>query len=94
MAGAEKLIMKRAIFITVIVLGLNLTLTLLVSGYTEIGRSFGQEWGSLDGPAPVWPAVLGFASMNLALLSGVVLPVLVSVAVGRELARSRRAARR
>lgn len=86
--------MKRAIFITVITLGLSLTLMLLVSGYTEIGRSLGQEWGSLDGPAPVWPAVLGFASMNLALLSGAVLAVLVSVAAGRELARSQRAPRR
>lgn len=86
--------MKRGILITAVVLGLSLVTMLLVSGHTETGRNLGQEWGSIDGPASVWPAVLGFGSMNLALLSGIVLAVLISVTIGRGLARSRRTARR
>ncbi|MDY0912302.1 hypothetical protein [Rathayibacter festucae] len=84
-------LMKRVIVITASILGLSIAALLLVIAYVSVGRSFGQKWSSLDGPEPVWPAVVGFGSMNLAALSGATLAVLVLVFVGRELSRGRNA---
>jgi len=65
----------------------NIVTLMFVIAYASVGRGFGHEWGSLDGPGPVWPAVLGFAALNVGALSGSVLAVLVLVFVGRELLR-------
>lgn len=86
--------MKRAIMITASILGLSIVALLLVIAYVSVGRGLGQEWSSLDGPEPVWPAIVGFGSMNLAALSGAILAVLVIVAIGRELSRGRTAKNR
>jgi len=79
--------MRRATFTATITFAASIATLLLVIAYTSVGRSFGQEWGSLDGPAPVWPAILGYAAMNLGALSGSVLAVLVLIFLGRELVR-------
>jgi len=80
-------IMRRTTFTAAITFAASIVTLLLVIAYTSVGRSFGQEWGSLDGPAPVWPAILGLAAMNLGALSGSVLVVLVLIFLGRELVR-------
>ena len=80
-------VMRRATFTAAITFAASIVTLLLVIAYTSVGRSFGQEWGSLDGPAPVWPAILGFAAMNLGALSGSVLAVLVLIFLGRKLMR-------
>jgi len=79
--------MRRATFTAAITLAVSIVTHLLVIAYTSVGRSFGQEWGSLEGPAPVWPAILGYAAMNLGALSGSVLAALVLLFLGRELVR-------
>lgn len=68
--------MKTALWITSGTLLLSVVALLFVIGYTNLGRSLGQHWTSLDGPEPVWPAVIGFGSMNLIVVSGSVLLIL------------------
>ncbi|MFZ4896363.1 hypothetical protein ACL9RL_18110 [Plantibacter sp. Mn2098] len=75
--------MKRSIIGALIVLGTGLAAFAFVAAYTAIGRARGEEWGSLDGPAPVWPAVVGFGSLHLMLLGAVALVILVAVAILR-----------
>lgn len=76
--------MLRKIALIVLVASLFLIVALYFS--TRITRSLGvPEWGSLDGPQPVWPAVLGFASMYAAAASAALLVVLSLVAAVRSL---------
>lgn len=81
--------MKIALWITSGTLLLSVAALLAVIGYTNLGRSLGQHWSSLDGPEPVWPAVIGFGSMNLIVVSGSVLVILGIVQLIRG-ARSKR----
>jgi hypothetical protein len=82
--------MKRAYIGTFIALGLSVVVFLFVYIYTAIGRSMGQEWGSLDGPGQVWPAVLGFGSLNLGALSVAVLLLLIVISLIRAAVRRTR----
>lgn len=82
--------MKRAYIATCIALGLSILVFAFVSVYAAIGRSMGQEWGSFDGPGPVWPSVLGFGSLNLAAVSLVVLALLLAISLVRAGARRAR----
>jgi len=77
--------MKRLILGAVSTLVLGIVVFGLVAVYAAVGRSRGEEWGSLNGPEPVWPAVLGFGSMWLMAISAAVLGLLVLVALVREL---------
>ena len=57
--------MKLASRIAWITLALSVVAFLVALGWASVGRALGQEWSSLDGPEPVWPAVVGFASPYL-----------------------------
>ncbi|MET0589579.1 MAG: hypothetical protein ABWZ77_00230 [Naasia sp.] len=55
--------------------------------YGLIGTACGEDWGSLDGPGPVWPAVIGFGSLNLFFVSIAALGLLAIVGFVRALWR-------
>lgn len=75
--------MKRWIIGAAITLGLAIIALLGVIGYTAIGRARGESWSSLNGPEPVWPAVIGFGAMYVIPMTAVVLVVLIAIAVVR-----------
>ncbi len=75
--------MKRWIIGTASTLGLSLAVLLGIYAYVEIGRALGEQWSSLDGPGPVWPAIVGFGAIYLIVISAAVLVVLVLVAIAR-----------
>lgn len=82
-------IVKKAIVTISIVFGAGLLALLGVITYTSIGRALGQHWTSLDGPEPVWPAVVGFGSMWLIAISGVTLVLLLLAALIHGLVQER-----
>jgi hypothetical protein len=75
--------MKRWIVAAAGLLGLSILTLLAVIAYVNTGRSRGEQWSSLDGPEPVWPAVVGFAAMWAIPISAIVLVGLVLAAVVR-----------
>ncbi len=75
--------MKRWIFAVASTLGLSIAAFVGVVAYTAIGRARGEYWSSLNGPEPVWPAVVGFGAMYVIPISAVVLVVLIVVAIVR-----------
>ena len=82
--------MKRLIIAAAALLGASIAVLLGVVAYVEIGRSRGENWSSLDGPEPIWPAVLGFGALWAIPISAVLLVALVVVAIVRAyLPRSR-----
>ncbi|MET3452638.1 hypothetical protein [Curtobacterium sp. 1544] len=68
--------MKLATRIAWIMLAVSVVAFLVAVGWATLGRALGQEWSSLDGPEPVWPAVVGFSAPYLFALSLVTLAVL------------------
>lgn len=73
-----------------VVLAASLVAMLALYAVTAIGRANGvEEWGSLNGPAPVWPAVVGFGSMWAAVLSLAALLLLTVISVIHALVRRR-----
>jgi len=75
--------MKRWIAGTAITLGLAIFALLGVVGYTAIGRARGENWSSLNGPEPVWPAAIGFGAAYVIPVAAIVLVALVAIAVVR-----------
>ncbi|WP_104191263.1 hypothetical protein [Cryobacterium sp. Y82] len=75
--------MKRWIISAAITLGLAIIALLGVIGYTAVGRARGESWSSLNGPEPVWPAVIGFGAMYIIPTAAVVLVALIAIAVVR-----------
>lgn len=75
--------MKRWIAGSAITFAVSLLALIGVGIYTAIGRSRGEHWSSLDGPEPIWPAVVGFGAMNLIAISAIVTIVLVLIAILR-----------
>jgi len=75
--------MKRWIMGAAMTLGLAIIALLGVIGYTAVGRARGESWSSLNGPEPVWPAVIGFGAMYVIPTTAVVLVVLIAFAVVR-----------
>ncbi|MGV8883953.1 MAG: hypothetical protein ACOH19_17545 [Rhodoglobus sp.] len=63
-------------------------------GYANLGALLGQQWASLDGPEPVWPAFLGYGGMWLGAITFVILVVIGLVALVATRVRDRRAASR
>lgn len=57
--------MKLATRIAWIMLAVSVVAFLVAVGWATLGRALGQEWSSLDGPEPVWPAVVGFSAPYL-----------------------------
>ena len=75
--------MKRWIAGAAALLGLSLLALAVAVIYGNLGRSRGEQWGSLDGPEPVWPAVLGFGALWAIPISAIVLVGLVVIAIVR-----------
>ena len=75
--------MKRWIIAAASTLGLSIAAFVGVVAYTAIGRARGENWSSLNGPEPVWPAVVGFGAMYVIPISAFVLVVLVVGAIVR-----------
>lgn len=75
--------MKRSIIAAGTSLALGIIALLGVYAFVAIGRSQGEEWGSLVGPEPVWPAVIGFGALWVIPISALVLVVLVVISLGR-----------
>lgn len=75
--------MKRWIIGAASALGLSVAALLGVYAYLEIGWARGEQWASLDGPAPVWPVIVGFSAMYLIPISALMLILLVGVAIVR-----------
>ena len=59
-------------------------------GYTNLGALLGQQWASLNGPEPVWPAVLGYGGMWLGTITFVALVIIGLVALVATRIRDRR----
>lgn len=78
--------MKQSIVIAASSLVLAIVALLSVYIFTSIGRSQGEEWGSLNGPESVWPAVVGFSALWLIPISAVVLVLLIAIALVRDIA--------
>ncbi|TFC96809.1 MULTISPECIES: hypothetical protein [Cryobacterium] len=64
-------------------LGLSIFALLGVYVYVDIGWARGEQWASLNGPEPIWPAVVGFGAMYLIPISALVMILLVGVAIAR-----------
>ncbi|KGJ73394.1 hypothetical protein GY21_11280 [Cryobacterium roopkundense] len=75
--------MKRWIIGTAGFLGLSVVVVLGIYAYVAVGNSLGEQWSSLDGPGPVWRAIVGFGAVYAVVISAAVLVVLVLVAVLR-----------
>lgn len=75
--------MKRWIAAAAGLLGLSILVFVGVVAYVDIGRSRGEQWSSLDGPEPVWPAVVGFGALYAIPISAIVLVGLVVAAILR-----------
>lgn len=75
--------MKQLFLCTLVALVLGVVAVVGVYSYTAIGRSVGEEWGSLDGPEPVWPSVIGFGGMHLIVISTLALLILALVGLLR-----------
>ncbi|GAB3142638.1 hypothetical protein GCM10027057_26950 [Marisediminicola antarctica] len=75
--------MKRWIIAAASTLGLSIAALVGVVAYTAIGRARGENWSSLNGPEPVWPAVVGFGAMYVIPISALLLVVLVVSAIVR-----------
>ena len=66
-----------------LVLGIVALLSVYV--FTTIGRSRGEEWGSLNGPESVWPVVVGFSALWSIPISASILVLLVVIALVRDI---------
>lgn len=75
--------MKRWIAAAGGMLGLSILVFVGVVAYVGVGSSRGEPWSSLDGPEPVWPAVLGFGALYAIPISAIVLIGLVLAAIVR-----------
>jgi len=75
--------MKRWIAAAAGLLGFSILVFVGVVAYVDIGRSRGEQWSSLDGPEPVWPAVVGFGALYAIPISAIVLVGLVVAAILR-----------
>jgi len=75
--------MKRWIAAAAGLLGFSILVFVGVVAYVDIGRSRGEQWSSLDGPEPVWPAVVGFGALYAIPISAIVLVALVVAAILR-----------
>lgn len=81
--------MKNAIKITSAVFLASIVAFLAAIAYASTGRALGQQWSSLDGPAPIWPAVIGYGAPYVTIASALVLIVLVSIALLHRSAQTR-----
>lgn len=75
--------MRRSIVAAGASLVLGIVALLGVYAFAAIGRSRGEEWGSLVGPEPILPAVVGYGALWVIPISALVLVVLVVIAIGR-----------
>lgn len=75
--------MKRWIVGTALTLVLGVVSLVGVAVYTAIGSARGENWSSLNGPGPVWPAIVGFSAMYVIPISALFLVVLVLIAIVR-----------
>ena len=75
--------MKRWIAAAAGLLGLSILALVGVVTYVNIGLSRGEQWSSLDGPEPVWPAVVAFTALWAIPISAIALVGLVLAAIVR-----------
>jgi hypothetical protein len=80
---------KTWIIATSIAFGVAVVALMGIRIYTSIGMARGEPWSSLDGPEPVWPAIVGFGALNLIALSAAMLAFLVGISIVRAPLRER-----
>lgn len=81
--------MKKAAIVSSLVLAASVIVFLGVAAVTSINRANGNEWWPGTDAASNWPAVLGFASINLMWVSAATTLVLLLALAVRRAARGR-----
>lgn len=81
--------MTKAIVVSAAIFLASIVALVAVIAYASIGRGLGQDWTSLDGPEPIWPAVIGYGAPYVTIASALVLVVLAMIALIRRSGRAR-----
>lgn len=72
--------MKRWFLGSFIALAVGIVGVAAIAIYGAIGQARGEVWGSLNGPEPIWPSVIGFGALNLIALSALAIVILLAIA--------------